>query len=134
MGILRLHDFAQKGEAIPVGKQFILVLASDMKRLSFMSMYEQDFVLQWVMSVSAAEELAKLERFKFALVNFDPDPQRAIQFCERLKTVQPQTRVIFLRSDLTPLPENFCADLVLDQDLSEHELASLLHTFMRQSA
>ena len=48
-----------------MGKSFILVLATNMKRLRFMAMYEQDFVLQWVMSIPAAEELAGRERFEF---------------------------------------------------------------------
>lgn len=117
-----------------MGKYFILVLASDMKRLGFMPMYEQQFVLRWVMSIEAAEELAKIERFEFALVSYDPDPQRAIEFCERLKTVQPETQIIFLKSAYVSLPENFCADLVIEPDISEYELASLLHTFIRRFA
>ncbi|HWY68866.1 MAG TPA: hypothetical protein VNX88_09390 [Terriglobales bacterium] len=43
-----------------------------MKRLGFTTMYEQNFVLQWVMSIGAAEELARRERFEFALVGLIP--------------------------------------------------------------
>lgn len=55
-----------------MGKSFILVLATNMKRLGFTTMYEQNFVLQWVMSIGAAEELARRERFEFALVGLIP--------------------------------------------------------------
>src|SRR5579864_8933910 len=107
-----------------MGKYFVLVLAADMKRLSFMSMYERNFVLRWVMSIKAAEELARLERFEFALVNFDPDPQRAMEFCETLKRIQPQTQVVFFKGPNLRLPESFCADLVLDGNAGEAELAA----------
>jgi response regulator RpfG family c-di-GMP phosphodiesterase len=117
-----------------LGKHVILILTADMKRLSFMSMYEKNFVLRWVSSIASAEQLARQERFEFALVNFDPDPQRAIEFCERLKKVQPETRIIFLKSDYTPLPDNFCADIVLEPSLSEHELAAYLQNYLKQYA
>jgi len=117
-----------------VGKSFILVLATNMKRLSFMTMYEQNFVLKWVMSIPAAEELARRERFEFALVEFDSEPQQAMAFCESLKRIQPQTRVIFLKTADVPLPEDFCADLVLEEGLSEDELAACLQDYIRMSA
>ena len=117
-----------------MGKSFILVLATNMKRLSFMTMYEQNFVLQWVMSIPAAEELARRERFEFALVAFDSDPRQALAFCERLKKVQPRTRVIFLKTADLPLPNDFCADLVLEDGLSEDELAACLQDYIRMSA
>ena len=117
-----------------MGKSFILVLATNMKRLGFMAMYEQNFVLQWVMSIPAAEELARRERFEFALVEFDSDPAQAMAFCESLKRIQPQTRVIFLKTSDLRLPENFCADLVLEAGLSEDELAACLHDYIRMSA
>lgn len=117
-----------------MGKSFILVLATNMKRLSFMTMYEENFVLQWVMSIPAAEELARRERFEFALVEFDSDPAQAMTFCDTLKRVQPQTRVIFFKTSNVPLPENFCADLVLESGLSEDELAACLHDYIRMSA
>ena len=114
-----------------MGQHLVLVLASDVKRLCFMSIDEKEFVLRWVATISAAEELAKVERFDFALVNFDLAPQQAIQFCENLKKVQPDTRVIFLKTDFTPLPENFCADLVLESGLSEPELTAELRRYVR---
>lgn len=117
-----------------MGKYFILVLATNMKRLGFMSMYEQSFVLRWVMSIAAAEELARLERFEFALVEFDSDPPQAMAFCQSLKQVQPQTRVIFLKTGEVPLPQNFCADLVLEAGLSDDELAACLQDYIRMSA
>lgn len=117
-----------------MGKSFILVLATNMKRLGFMTMYEHNFVLQWVMSISAAEELARRERFEFALVEFDSDPPQAMAFCERLKKVQPETRVIFLKTNDLPLPANFCADLVLESGLSESDLAACLQDYIRMSA
>ncbi|PYY14508.1 MAG: hypothetical protein DMG61_09780 [Acidobacteria bacterium] len=117
-----------------MGKSFILVLATNMKRLRFMAMYEQDFVLQWVMSIPAAEELAGRERFEFALVEFDSDPSEAMAFCQSLKKIQPRTRVIFLKTGDTPLPDDFCADLVLEADLSEDELGACLHDYIRMSA
>ena len=117
-----------------MGKSFILVLATNMKRLGFMTMYEQNFVLQWVMSIGAAEELARRERFEFALVEFDSDPPQAMAFCKRLKKTQPLTRVIFLKTADVPLPEDFCADLVLEAALSEEELAACLHDYIRMSA
>ena len=117
-----------------MGKSFILVLATNMKRLRFMAMYEQDFVLQWVMSIAAAEEMARRERFEFALVDFDSDPLQAIAFCRSLKRTQPRTRIIFLKTGEAPLPEDFCADLVLEADLSENELAACLHDYIRMSA
>ena len=73
-----------------------------MKRLGFMKMYEQNFVLQWVMSIPAAEELARRERFEFALVDFDSDPPQAIAFCEHLKRIQSQTRIIFFKTQTCP--------------------------------
>ena len=117
-----------------MGKYFILVLAADMKRLSFMSMYDHNFVLRWVMSIDAAEKLAKVERFEFALVHFDPDPHRAMEFCESLKRVQPQTQVIYFKSPDVLLPENFCADLVLDSNITEAELAAHLQTYIKRTA
>lgn len=117
-----------------VEKHGILVLATDMKRLGFMSMYEQNFVLKWVFSIPAAEELARAETFAFALVNFDADPKAAISFCERLKSIQPGTQVIYMKTDSTPLPEDFCADLVVDTDLNEVELASILRNALSKSA
>ena len=63
-----------------MGKHLVLVLASDMKKLSFMSMLERDFVLRWVMSIKAAEQLASNDYFDFALFNFDPDPERGSSF------------------------------------------------------
>ena len=117
-----------------MGKSFILVLATNMKRLGFMTMYEQNFVLQWVMSIGAAEELARRERFEFALVEFDSDPPQAMAFCQRLKKTQPLTRVIFLKTADVPLPEDFCADLVLEANLSEEELAACLQDYIRMSA
>ena len=105
-----------------------------MKRLGFMTMYEQDFVLRWVMSIAAAEELARRERFEFALVAFDSDPPLAIKFCQHLKRVQPGTRIVFLKTGAVPLPEGFCADLVLEADLSDHELAACLQDYIRMSA
>ena len=117
-----------------MGKSFILVLATNMKRLGFMAMYEQNFVLQWVMSIRAAEELARRERFEFALVEFDSDPAQAMAFCETLKRIQSQTRVIFLKTSDAPLPENFCADLVLESGLSEDDLAACLQDYIRMSA
>ena len=115
-------------------KSFILVLATNMKRLGFMAMYEQNFVLHWVMSIAAAEELARRQRFEFALVEFDSDPPQAMAFCYALKGIQPRTRVIFLKTGDAPLPENFCADLVLVADLSEDELAACLQDYIRMSA
>ena len=50
-----------------MGKCFILVLATDMKRFRFMSKYEQNSVLRWVMSISAAEQLARIDHFDFPL-------------------------------------------------------------------
>jgi hypothetical protein len=117
-----------------VGKSFILVLATNMKRLGFMTMYEQNFVLRWVMSIAAAEELARRERFEFALVEFDSDPPQAITFCEHLKHVQPGTRIVFLKTGDVPLPQNFCADLVLEAALSDDELAACLQDYIRMSA
>ena len=117
-----------------MGKSFILVLATNMKRLGFMAMYEQNFVLQWVMSIRAAEELARRERFEFALVEFDSDPPEAIAFCRSLKKIQPQTRVIYLKTADVPLPEDFCADLVLESGLSEDDLAACLQDYIRMSA
>jgi hypothetical protein len=105
-----------------------------MKRLSFMSMYERNFVLRWVMSIRAAEDLAKLERFEFALVHFDPDPHRAIDFCVRLKQIQPHTRIVFFKGRRTELPPDFCADLVVDSGVSETELAGYLQTYIKQTA
>ena len=117
-----------------MGKHLVLVLASDMKRLSFMSMFERDFVLRWVMSIKAAEQLASNDHFDFALVNFDPDPERAVIFCETLKKIQPETRIIFLKSAESQLPSEFCADLVIDSGISATELAGLLHNYLRRSA
>ena len=117
-----------------MGKHLILVLASDMKRFSFMSLYERDFVLRWVMSIDAAEAQARHDRFEFALVSFDSDPERAIEFCERLKAVQPKVRVIFLKGKEAELPQNFCADLILDSEISEQDLAARLQTFIKRSA
>lgn len=117
-----------------MGKHLVLVLASDMKKLSFMSMFERDFVLRWVMSIKAAEQLASNDYFDFALVNFDPDPERAIIFCETLKKIQPGTRIIFLKGAETQLPSEFCADLVIDSGISETELAGLLQNYLRRSA
>ena len=115
-------------------KHGILVLATDMKRLGFMTMYEQNFVLKWVFSIPAAEELARVETFAFALVNFDADPAAAISFCERLKTIQPGTQIIFMKSDASPLPENFCADLIVDPALTESELTVVLRDAIARSA
>lgn len=117
-----------------MGKHCILLLASDMKRFGFMSMYERNFVLRWVMSIAAAEELARLDSFDFALVHFDSDPDRAIKFCDTLKKIQPQIQIVFLKSARVELPENFCADLVLDSEISEHELAGHLHNYLRRYA
>ena len=117
-----------------MGKYFILVLASDMRRFSFMSMYERNFVLRWVMSISAAEELARIDEFDFALVSFDSDPDRAAQFCESLKKIQPQIQIVFLKAADIELPENFCADLVLDNEITEPELATHLQNYIRRSA
>jgi hypothetical protein len=117
-----------------MGKYYVLVLASDMKRIGFMSLFERNFVLRWVMSIGAAEEIARIDHFDFALVNFDPDPDRAIRFCETLKKIQPRMQIIFLKSAGVELPENFCADLVLDGDISEQELASHLQSYVRRSA
>ncbi len=117
-----------------MGKHLVLVLASDMKKLGFMSLFERDFVLRWVMSIQAAEQLARLDFFDYALVNFDSDPARAIAFCEGLKKVQPKTRVIFLKSRDASLPPDFCADLVLDGEISESDLASHLQTYIKRTA
>ena len=117
-----------------MGKSFILVLATNMKRLGFMAMYEHNFVLHWVMSTGAAEALAQRERFEFALVDFDSDPLQAVSFCQSLKRIQPLTRIIFFRTGDVPLPEDFCADLVLEADLSEDELAACLQDYIRMSA
>lgn len=117
-----------------MGKHLVLVLASDMKKLGFMSLFERDFVLRWVMSIQAAEQLARLDFFQFALVNFDPDPVRAIAFCESLKKVQPKTRVIFLKGHGVSLPPEFCADLILDSEISESDLVSHLQTYIKLSA
>jgi len=117
-----------------VGKHLVLVLAGDMKKLSFMSMFEHDFVLRWVMSIKAAEQLASNDYFDFALVNFDPDPERAIIFCETLKKIQPGTRIVFLKGAETRLPSEFCADLVIDSETTETELAGILQGYLRRSA
>lgn len=117
-----------------MGKHFILVLASDMRRLGFMSMYERNFVLRWVMSIGAPEDLAKMERFEFALVNFSSDPERAIEFCGRLKKIQPRTRIVFFKSENDSLPADFCADLVLEDDIPESELAARLQEYVKISA
>ena len=114
-----------------MGQHLVLILASETQRLCFMSINEKEFLLRWVTTISAAEEVIKRERFDFALVNFDLDPQRAIQFCENLKKIQPDTKVIFLKTDFTPLPENFCADLVLESGLSENEIAMELQKYVR---
>ncbi|MBV9147504.1 MAG: hypothetical protein JO065_16440 [Acidobacteria bacterium] len=117
-----------------MGKHFVLVLASDMRRLGFMSLFERDFVLRWVMSITSAETLARSDRFDFAIVNFDPDPGRAIQFCESLKRIQPGIRIVFLKSPGMVLPKDFCADLVLDNAIGEAELARLMQDYLKRSA
>lgn len=119
-----------------MGKYFVLVLASDMKRFGFMPLFERNFVLRWVMSISSAEKLARSDRFDFAIVSFDPDPQRAIEFCERLKKIQRQISIVFLKSEHVELPENFCADLVLGSEISEQDLATRLlsHLTRQRSA
>ena len=115
-----------------MGKYFVLVLASDMKRFGFMSLFERDFVLRWVMSIESAEQLARFDRFDFAIVNFDPDPHRAIDFCERLKKIQTRISIVFLKSKQVELPENFCADLVLDNEISEQDLAARLTSYLKR--
>jgi hypothetical protein len=97
-------------------------------------MFEHDLVLRWVMSIKAAEELARLDHFDFALVHFDPDPERAIVFCKNLKGIQPGIRIIFLTKSSVPLPADFCADLFLDSDISEQDLAAHLQSYLRRSA
>ena len=115
-----------------MGKHFVLVLASDIKRFGFMSLFERNFVLRWVMSISSAEQLARSDHFDFAIVSFDSDPQRAIEFCERLKKIQRQISVVFLKSAGVELPESFCADLVLDNEISEQDLAARLLNYLKR--
>ena len=43
-------------------------------------------------------------------------------------------RVIFFKTGDEPLPENFCADLVLEDGLSEDEIAACLQDYIRMSA
>lgn len=115
-----------------MGKYFVLVLASDMKRFQFMSLFERNFVLRWVMSIDAAEGLARIDHFDFAIVNFDPDPPRAIAFCERLKKIQPQISIVFLKSAEVELPDDFCADLVLESEILEQDLANRLLSYLKR--
>jgi hypothetical protein len=82
------------------------------------------------MSIRAAEELARIDHFDFAIVNFDPDPARAIDFCERLKKIQPQISIVLLKHAEAQLPEGFCADLVLDSEISEQDLAARLLSYL----
>lgn len=92
--------------------------------LEFFRLYDAGLMPLWAENFEEVQRCLAMEtRVEAVIVNIGADLNRCRHYCEKVLTNAPEMRVVYLKDPELFLDDKTCAELVLNNTITEEELA-----------